>query len=165
MRAGSPAASLFTILLLLAAARCSAPATTAEPAEPAAEAVRAAAHSAVPIERLTTTARRRGRIPDLASALADPDPAVRRAATYVAALWADDPTDAAILRPLLTDADAAVRAIVAGSLAGLGDAGARTTLASLGDSTDEMPWSDPPMTVGAFARSAITAIDAAGARR
>jgi HEAT repeat protein len=127
--------------------------------------VRAAAASDAPLHALNRAARRRGRPAGMGSALTDPSPAVRRAAVYVAALWADDPTSIAPLTPLLTDADAAVRAMVAGSLAGLGHVEARRTLESLRASGEAMPWSDPPMTVGAFATSALAAIDAAAIRR
>jgi hypothetical protein len=176
MRARAAAAASFSVFLLLpVSAACSkpaAPATAAASATPAAppvesvaDVVRAAATSDAPLHTLNGAAQRRGEAADLGSALIDPSPAVRRAAAYVAALWADDAADIATLTPLLTDADAAVRAMVAGSLAGLGHVEARHTLESLRASGAAMPWSDPPVTVGAFASSALTAIDAAGIRR
>jgi HEAT repeat protein len=128
--------------------------------------VRAAAGDEAPIAALNAAAhRQRGASEDLGTALRDPDVGVRRAAAYVAALWADGAEDVATLTPLLTDADPGVQAMVAGSLAGLGDGAARATLESLRSSTALMPWSEPPMTVGDFAGSAIAAIDAVGRRQ
>jgi HEAT repeat protein len=128
--------------------------------------VRAAARRDGAVATLNAVAHaRRGSAAELAEVLRDPDPAVRRAAAYVAALWADDASDVAALTPLLSDGDAAVRAIVAGSLAGLGDVAAKAALTSLRDSADVMPWSDPVLTVGTFARSASAAVDGAERRR
>ncbi len=107
----------------------------------------------------------RGDPSSLVALARDPDVRVRFGAAYVAALWADDGRDAEALAPLLQDEDEATRAVVAGSLAGLGHAGARTTLEGLRESTAPMPFSDPPLTVGRFAAGALAAIDAAGIRR
>jgi hypothetical protein len=109
--------------------------------------------------------RHRGEPASLAAFLADPDLDVRWAAAYLAALWADDASDVASLAPLLGDDSEAIRAIVAGSLAGLGHAAASDVLASLRASSTAMPFSDPPSTVGDFASGALAAIDRAGGRR
>jgi HEAT repeat protein len=165
MRAGFPAsASLTTGLLLVAIVGCSKSPAATTPRDSVTDLVRAAAGSDNPVQTLNAAARRRGEVADLSQALTDPSPPVRRTAAYVAALWADDARDVSTLTPLLADPDVAVRAIVAGSLAGLGHAGARAALASLRGSSEAMPWSDPPVTVGRFATSALMAIDAAGGR-
>jgi len=166
MRTGSRAVASFSLFLLLPGlAGCTKQPAAAAPAGSVTEIVRAAAGSDGPLETLNAAARHRREAAELNAALADPDPVVRRAAAYVAALWADDAGDVAALTPRLADTDAAVRAMVAGSLAGLGAAGARGTLASLRASVEPMPWSDPPMTVGAFASAALAAIDAPPSRR
>lgn len=105
--------------------------------------------------------RHRGESASLAPLLADPEPRVRWAAAYVAALWADDDADVAALAPHLDDPDAATRAVIAGSLAGLGHGGAHRTLTALTASTAPMPFSDPPITVGRFAADAIVALQRA----
>lgn len=94
----------------------------------------------------------------------DDDPQVRWGAAYVAALWADDAADVDALAPLLNDRDESIRAVVAGSLAGLGYPGARDVLAALAGSTAPLPFSDPPLTVGRFASDALGALDAASGR-
>jgi hypothetical protein len=109
--------------------------------------------------------RHRGEAASLTALLGDDDPRVRWAAAYVAALWADDQADVDALAPYLTDGDEAVRAVVAGSLAGLGHDGARQALTALKASSAPMPFSDPPVTVGGFAIDALASIDRAGASR
>lgn len=109
--------------------------------------------------------RHRGESASLAGLLADPDPQVRWGAAYIAALWADDAADVAALAPLLNDPDAATRAVLAGSLAGLGHSGAREALGALSGSTAPMPFSDPPLTVGRYASDALAATLSAGAPR
>lgn len=100
----------------------------------------------------------------LVALLTDDDPQVRWGAAYVAALWADDAADVDALAPLLNDRDESIRAVVAGSLAGLGYPGARDVLAALAGSTVPLPFSDPPLTVGRFASDALGALDAASGR-
>ncbi|MGE0461074.1 MAG: HEAT repeat domain-containing protein [Vicinamibacterales bacterium] len=156
------------ISLILAA--CGRPASHAPAAPvplpaPVAEAVR---NLAAPdrIGALNAAAHEHRGDPSALVALArDPDVRVRFGAAYVAALWADDGRDAEALAPLLQDEDEATRAVVAGSLAGLGHAEARAALERLRESTAPMPFSDPPLTAGRFAAGALAAIDAAGARR
>jgi hypothetical protein len=106
--------------------------------------------------------RRRGESAALVPLLGDADPGARWAAAYVAALWADDDADVRALAPHLDDRDEAVRAVIAGSLAGLGHSGARQALAGLTASAAAMPYSDPPLTVGRFAADALAAIGGAG---
>jgi len=109
--------------------------------------------------------RHRGESASLVVLLADDDLQVRWAAAYVAALWADDAADVAALEPYLDAGDESTRAVIAGSLAGLGHAGARRTLASLTSSPATMPFSDPPLTVGRFSSDALAAIERGGAAR
>ena len=109
--------------------------------------------------------RHRGSSASLVPLLAEQDPQIRWGAAYVAALWADDAADVEALAPHLADADEGVRAMIAGSLAGLGHAGARAALSSLSGSPAMMPFSDPPLTVGRFATDALAAIDGAGGAR
>jgi len=149
------------VSLVLAACRQSVPAA---PDAQAAEAIRNLANPER-IHALNTAASRRGEAATLVALAQDPDVRVRFGAAYVAALWADDARDAEALAPLLSDADEATRAVVAGSLAGLGHAQARDALEGLRNSAAPMPFSDPPLTVGRFATDALTAIDAAGSRR
>jgi HEAT repeat protein len=155
------------VLVLTGAAGCArSPAASTSTAAPGvADLVRTAATRAAPVEALNDAARRhRADAGALTAVISDRDPSVRRAGAYVAALWADDQQDVATLSPLLGDDDVAIRAMVAGSLAGLGDRGARTTLESLVGSTVPMPWSDPVITVGQFAAGAIRALDSGAAR-
>lgn len=102
--------------------------------------------------------RHRGESASLAVHLAHPDSRVRWAAAYIGALWADDEADIAALAPHLDDSDPAIRAVIAGSLAGLGHRGSRQVLGALVDSTATMPFSDPPLTVGRFASAALADI-------
>jgi HEAT repeat protein len=106
-----------------------------------------------------------GDVQTLAPLLADADERVRWGAAYVGALWADDAREAAALAPLLDAEQPGIRAMVAGSLAGLGQPRARETLAALVASVAPMPFSDPPITVGTFARDALAALDAARAKQ
>lgn len=107
----------------------------------------------------------RGQSASLSQLLDERDPQVRWAAAYVAALWADDQDDVEALTPYLSDRDEAIRAVIAGSLAGLGHHGARESLAGLAASGTGMPFSDPPITVGRFATDALAAIDRVGQTR
>jgi HEAT repeat protein len=133
--------------------------------DPVVQAIRAAP-STERIHAINAAAHRHRAEPaSLAAFLADPDLDVRWAAAYVACLWADDASDVASLAPLLSDDSEAVRAIVAGSLAGLGHAAARDVLAALRASSTAMPFSDPPVTVGQFSSGALAAIDRAGGVR
>lgn len=109
--------------------------------------------------------RHRGAAASLVPLLSEQDRHIRWGAAYAAALWADDAEDVEALAPHLADTDEAIRAMIAGSLAGLGHAGARATLSSLSTSETPMPFSDPPLTVGRFAADALAAIDRAGAAR
>ena len=109
--------------------------------------------------------RQRGESASLVALLADDDPQVRWTAAYVAALWADDAADVAALEPYLDAGDEAVRAMIAGSLAGLGHAGARQALGRLTGSATVMPFSDPPLTVGRFTSDTLAAIGRSGASR
>jgi hypothetical protein len=109
--------------------------------------------------------RQRGESASLVALLADDDPQVRWTAAYVAALWADDAEDVAALEPYLEVGDEVVRAMIAGSLAGLGHAGARQALGRLTASATVMPFSDPPLTVGQFTSDALARVDRAGASR
>ena len=109
--------------------------------------------------------RHRGPSASLTALLVDADPQVRWGAAYVAALWADDAADVEALAPYLNQGDDATRAMIAGSLAGLGHDGARQTLTGLKASREVMPFSDPPLTVGRFATGALAEIDRAGVAR
>lgn len=148
-------------LLLIAGCRTSPPAVHAD--------VVAAIRSAPDPDRLhainQSASRQRGEPASLAPMLAEPDPRVRWAAAYVAALWADDQADADALAPYLNDSDEATRAVIAGSLAGLGHEGARESLKGLTTSQASMPFSDPPITVGRFASDALAAIHRAEGTR
>ena len=109
--------------------------------------------------------RQRGESASLTPFLAESDPQIRWAAAYVASLWADDAADVEALAAYLSEGDEATRAMIAGSLAGLGHGGARQTLTTLKASSAVMPFSDPPVTVGRFATDALEATDRAGAAR
>ena len=151
------------IVLAVAGAACSR-------AEPQADAsVVAAIRSAPAPDRIhainDAAHRHRGPSSSLAPLLAEQDPRVRWAAAYVAALWADETADVEALAPHLDDPDEATRAVIAGSLAGLGHDGARQALSALSTSAAAMPYADPPLTVGQFATDALAAIDRAGAAR
>jgi HEAT repeat protein len=169
MRADRPLRLLVTAALLVAGvtgcARSSV-ITTGTGAPDVAGLVRTAAAREAPAAALNELARRhRPDVGALTAVISDRDPSVRRAGAYVAALWADDQQDVQALAPLLTDEDVAIRAMVAGSLAGLGDRRARTTLESLAGSRTPMPWSDPVMTVEQFAADAIRALGGGAPRR
>lgn len=156
------------IVALWLAAAALAGCSTSSP-EPQVAAVLTAIRAADTPDRIHTlnqaVFRHRGDSASLVPLLVDGYPRVRWGAAYVAALWADDDADVAALAPYMTDGDEAVRAMIAGSLAGLGHAGARASLATLTVSTAVMPFSDPPITVGRFANDALTAIDQAGGAR
>jgi HEAT repeat protein len=151
-------------LATAALAGCGSPAPSDAPV-PVVTAIRSA-RSPERIHAINDAAHRhRGEAASLARLLADEDPQVRLAAAYVAALWTDDAGDVETLAPLLNDRDEAIRAMVAGSLAGLGHGGAREALAALSGSSAGMPFSDPPLTVGRFSSDALAAIDRGGAPR
>jgi hypothetical protein len=155
--------TIVVCLLAVALAACRTPAP-----EPQAV-VLAAIRSAPSPERIHTineaVFRHRGDAASLMPLLSERDPHVRWGAAYAAALWADDAGDVEALAPHLGDSDEAIRVMIAGSLAGLGHAGARATLSSLSASGTPMPFSDPPLTVGRFAIDALAALDATGGAR
>ena len=117
------------------------------------------------IHALNAAAHRdRGDVSSLAPLLDAKDPDVRFGAVYVASLWADDAGDIAVLAPLLNDPNEGIRAMVAGSLAGLEHDGARQVLGSLLASSAPMPFSDPPITVGRFTADVLNRQQRAGLR-
>lgn len=156
----------FPVVFCLAAASlpgCSEPTPPPAPA-PVLAAIRSTA-GADRIHAINEAAyRHRDEPASLAVLFEDEDPQVRWAAAYVASLWSDDAADVDALAPLLNDRDESIRAVVAGSLAGLGHTGARDVLAALRSSTVPLPFSDPPQTVGRFASDALGAIEAAKTR-
>ena len=105
------------------------------------------------LRALSEAAHRGGAVADVAASFGHQNPRQRFAAVYLAALWADERADADVLRPLLNDTDERIRAIVAGSLAGLGDAEAVAAVDALSSSTAVMPFSDPPLMVKEFVRA------------
>jgi hypothetical protein len=131
--------------------------TSSSPAA-AIEAIRGfKASDATTLRRVNEIAvRHRGSPAELQALFTDPSAEVKWAAIYVASLWARQAADIAPLVPLLQDPDERVRAMVAWSLAGLGHAESRAVLESLRVSRAVMPHSDPPLTVGAFAGSALS---------
>lgn len=154
------------VVCLTAAALAGCRASNLEPAVAAAITAIRAADSPDRVHKINEAVfGHRGDAASLLPLLAERDPRIRRGAAYVAGLWADDAADVAALEPYLADRDEAVRAMIAGSLAGLGHAGAHASLATLTLSTQKMPFSDPPITVGRFANDALAAVDRAGAAR
>lgn len=155
-----PSIGCFVVLLtsagLHASCRSSAPADRTRPN--AASAIQTAAAANAGPRALNPLVRGGGDPVVLSGLLSDGDVRVRQHAAYVAALWADTATDAAALHPVLGDSDEGVRAMVAGSLIGLGDPDARRVLNSLVASRTTMPWSDPVITVGLFARRALASV-------
>jgi hypothetical protein len=105
------------------------------------------------VRRLNEAARRHGSTADLEGHFQDRDAATRFAAIYLAALWAHHDKDIRAMTPLLSDPDEAIRAMVAGSLSGLGDADAARVFAALSTSSAVMPYSEPPLRVGDFVRA------------
>lgn len=132
------------------------------PADAIADAIRSSP-SIGRIHALNAAAHRhRGDVSSLAPLLDAADPDVRFGAVYVASLWADDAADIAALAPLLDDPNEGIRAMVAGSLAGLEHDRAREVLGALRASAAPMPSSDPPITVGRFTTDVLERRQRAG---
>src|SRR4029453_8558300 len=92
------------------------------------------------VRSINDAARKRGASADLQASFNSSNAKARFTAIYLATLWAATAPDAAVRRPLLGDPDDGIRAMVAGSLSGLGDAGAMRVLEALSTSTALMPY-------------------------
>jgi HEAT repeat protein len=96
-------------------------------------------------------------VPDLLPLLENEDPNRQFAALYVALLLTDTDEEIALVAPLLAHAEMAIRTMVAGALAGLGVVEALPVLIEAMSSSADLPFSDPPRSLTAFAQSALEA--------
>jgi HEAT repeat protein len=96
-------------------------------------------------------------VPGLAPILQDEDaePNRRWAALYLIALLTDTDDEIAVLKPMLEDDDEIFRVMAAGSLAGLGVTESLPVLIDGLSSTAELPFSEPPRPLSAYARATL----------
>lgn len=96
-------------------------------------------------------------VSDLAPVFQDrsADPDQRWAALYLIAHLTDTAEEIAVLQPVLEDDDPIFRTMAAGSLAGLGVTDSLPVLIEALSSEAELPFSDPPRPLSAYARSTL----------
>ena len=94
-------------------------------------------------------------VPALAPLLKDDDPNRRWAALYLIALLTDSEDEVAVLTPVLEDDELIFGVMAAGSLAGLGVVDSLPVLIEGLSSDAELPFSDPPRPLSAYARSTL----------
>ena len=86
---------------------------------------------------------------------ADADPNSRWAALYLIALGTDTDEEIAVLKPVLENDDPIFQVMAAGSLAGLGVTESLPVLIEGLSSEEDLPFSDPPRPLSAFARATL----------
>jgi hypothetical protein len=96
-------------------------------------------------------------VPDLLPLLESEDPNRQFAALYVALLLTDTDEEIALVTPLLGHEEITIRTMVAGALAGHGVVEALPVLIEAMSSEADLPFSDPPRLLAAFAQSALEA--------
>ena len=96
-------------------------------------------------------------VAELLPLLENEDPNRQFAALYVALLLTDTDEEIALVTPLLAHEEMTIRTMVAGALAGHGVAEALPVLIEAMSSEADLPFSDPPRSLAAFAQSGLEA--------